>query len=108
MRSVSRKRQRERPQREAAIAAVIERDGEGCFAFRQIMAFPMSKIPPGTPITCAGPLDAHEVIQRSVYPGGHLDPANIRMVCRRHHSWLDTDASFAHELGLFRFSWERA
>lgn len=56
---------------------------------------------------CAGPLDVHELIQRSLWPKGYLDPDNCLLVCRAHHDWIDAHVAEAHELGLLRHSWER-
>src|SRR5215207_8948721 len=101
MRRISRERLREGPARRRALAVVKMRDGEGCFALARLYEVPISRLREAhAPVTCSGHLDGHEMIQRSVYPGGHLDPANIRMVCRRHHEWLERDTELAHQLGL--------
>lgn len=108
MRRQSRKRVREAPSRRRALEVVRLRDGDGCYAFKLLCDVPLDRIRnEGAPLTCWGDLDGHEVIQRSVRPGGHLEPDNIRLVCRRHHEWLERDAMLAHELGLLKFSWER-
>jgi len=59
------------------------------------------------PITCAGPLDVHEIIPRSAWAQGYLDPTNCVALCRRHHAWVTDNPSAAHELGLHGYSWER-
>lgn len=107
MRRQSRKRVREAPTRRRTLAVVRQRDGDGCYALRMLSEVSLDRIRrEGVPLTCWGDLDGHEVIQRSVRPGGHLEPDNIRLVCRRHHEWLERDAGLAHELGLLKWSWE--
>lgn len=57
---------------------------------------------------CSGPLDVHEIIPRSVYPGAELDVDNCVLLCRRHHEFVGDHPDIAHILGLHGFSWERA
>jgi 5-methylcytosine-specific restriction endonuclease McrA len=57
-------------------------------------------------VRCAGPLDVDEVIPRSAYPGGHLDPANCQLLCRAHHDWKHAHPADAAALGLRRWSWD--
>jgi hypothetical protein len=57
-------------------------------------------------VACAGPLDCHEVIPRSVWPKGYLDPANVRLVCRVHHDLIGDQPKRAAAAGLHGFSWE--
>jgi hypothetical protein len=95
LRQVSRKRQAERPERDAVLAAVMARDGRQC---RAEAVWPE--------LECHGGLDGHELAPRSVYPGGHLDAANIVLVCRRHHDAIGDNVELAHERGLHRWSWE--
>lgn len=59
------------------------------------------------PVRCGGPLDAHEIIPRSVWPDGELVASNIIVVCRIHHAWIGDHPKWAHELGLHGFSYER-
>lgn len=56
---------------------------------------------------CAGPLDVHEIIPRSAWRDGDLDPDNCVLVCRRHHDWIGNHPLQAAELGLHGFSWQR-
>lgn len=56
---------------------------------------------------CAGRLDVHEVIPRSAWPDGYLEPDNCVLVCRAHHSWIDRHPTEAHGFGLHGYSWER-
>lgn len=111
LRQVSSKRRAEKAAREAVIAGVIFRDGPGCYAFVQINARRQAAIEHGWPLECWHPnrerLDAHEIIPRSAWPGGHLVLSNVRMVCRRHHEWIDHHLITAATLGLHGYSWER-
>lgn len=91
----STKRQGERAARGDVIEAVLLRDGRGCSA-RLVL-----------PHECAGPLDAHEVIPRSAWPGGHLVASNVRLLCRKAHDWVGDHPDAAHKLGLHGYSWER-
>ena len=97
LRWVSDKRLGERDQRRWAIEEVRYRDGDRCAA-----------IDAGLIHVCSpGPFDAHEVIPRSVWPGGHLVPSNIRLVCRRAHSWIGDHPREAWGLGLHGYAHER-
>lgn len=58
-------------------------------------------------VLCGGPMDVDEIIPRSAYPGGHLDPENCQVLCRRHHDWKHAHPTEAHARGLRRWSWER-
>jgi len=58
-------------------------------------------------ITCAGPLDVHEVIPRSAWPAGELEVDNCILVCRRHHAWIDANPAAAASIGLHAYSWDR-
>lgn len=58
-------------------------------------------------VSCAGPLDVHEVIPRSAWRAGYLEPTNCVAICRAHHAWVDTHPDEAHGVGLHGFSWER-
>lgn len=112
LRQVSLKRIGERPQRQAVIREVMFRDGPGCYASKVILARMEAALEHGWPTTCWHPpgetlLDAHEVIQRSVRPGGHLEADNVRMVCRRHHEWIDAHQVTAATLGLHGYSYDR-
>ena len=86
---VSARRKAEKPQRDATVAAVKERDG-GCQA-----AFLFDT-------DCAGPFDTHEVIRRSAWSGGHLVEANCLLLCRLHHEAVTTNPLVAEGLGLSR------
>lgn len=54
-----------------------------------------------------GPLDVHELIARSQWAAGFLEPANCILLCRKHHDFVTTHAYSAHALGLRLWSWER-
>lgn len=95
LRQVSTKVRDERSQREQVRAEVIARD-RVCTAALLV-----------PDVTCWGPLDVHEMIQRSLWRKGYLDQDNCRAVCRAHHDWIDDNSAVAHELGLLRHSWDR-
>lgn len=106
LRRVSQKRLDEHAQRLAVIEEVRERDGNRCYAEKVISRYPAVAADRDWPRFCGGRLDAHEIIQRSVRPGGHLEPANVRLVCRIHHEWIDRFQITAKTLGLSANSWE--
>lgn len=57
-------------------------------------------------IPCRAPLDCHEIIPRSVWKLGYLDPTNVRLVCRNHHDWIDGHPIAAELVGLHGRSWD--
>jgi len=91
----SAKRKAERARRLEVVDEVRRRDGDRCYAAAALPA-----------LTCRGPLDPHEVIPRSTRPGGHLDPGNVRLVCRGHHEWITDNPAAAASVGLHGWSWE--
>lgn len=95
LRQVSTKRRDEQQQRRQVVAEVIARD-RVCTAATLV-----------PDVHCYGPLDVHEMIQRSLWRAGYLDPSNCRAVCRAHHEWIDDHITEAHELGLLKHSWDR-
>lgn len=105
MRVQSPKRRAEAKQRRAVLDAVRERDGDHCYAAEVIAKHYRDGC--GWPLTCVDPIDGHELIPRSRWPGGHLVATNIRLVCRRHHDWLHAHPVTATTLGLLAPSWER-
>lgn len=92
LRRQSAKRAGERDERRAVIEQVIARDGPHCKALRLV---------PGH--VCWGPLDADEYDQRGVRPGGHLDPANVQLLCRSFHDWCTEHQVEAARLGFKPF-----
>ncbi len=96
MRSQSATRRAERKQRDNVRKIAMWRAGGVCEARLRVPEVP-----------CGGPLDADEIILRSGYPGGHLDPENVQILCRSHHDWKHDNPEAAHERGLRRWSWER-
>lgn len=93
---VSCRRRAERAVRQAVVDEVMWRDGGRCRGIDLIGGH-----------VCSGRLDAHEVIPRSAWPGGHLVTLNVVMVCRTLHDWIGDHPDLAHDLGLHGFSWER-
>lgn len=96
--AVSDKRLAERPTRQAVVAAVHARD-------RTCQGVHM--IPGHEKWDCAGPLDVHEVIPRSAWAKGYLEPANCVLLCRKAHDWVGDNPEAAHAVGLHGYSWER-
>lgn len=90
------KRLAETEDRAALRMRVLRRDGFQCQA--------RLKLPR---IRCGGPLDVHEVIPRSVWPGAHLVDSDCLTICRAHHSFVTDNPSEAAAVGLHGFSWER-
>lgn len=95
MRQVSPRRQSEATARRRVVAEVTARDVR-CRAERLV-----------PDVRCAGTMDVHETIQRSLWAAGHLEPSNCILLCRAHHVWIDSHIELAHRLGLLRRSWER-
>jgi hypothetical protein len=94
VRVYSAKRRAEIPERRLVVACVFARDLQICQA----------KHAPGD---CAGVLDPHELIPRSVWRRGYLVVENVISVCRRHHDWIDDHPDDAELLGLHARSWQR-
>jgi hypothetical protein len=88
----SAKRIAEAPARRAVVEAVVERDGHWCQAATLV---PEVKCWP-SPFA----VDADEYALRSARPGGHLDPANVQMLCRAHHDWKHLHPIEAARVGL--------
>lgn len=68
------------------------------------------RIVPEVRCWASGPLHVHEVVDRSVRPGVHLDADFGVALCQAHHDWIHEDPSRAREVGLTFFShdWEPA
>lgn len=58
------------------------------------------------PGVCWGGTEIHEVIDRSVRPGVHLDPAFGVSICHAHHMVISDDATLARSVGLSFYSYE--
>lgn len=54
----------------------------------------------------AGYLEVHELVDRAVRPGVHLDSSFGVSLCGAHHDWVSSDASRAREVALSFYSWE--
>ncbi len=108
LRSRSPKRLAEAELRAQVLQDVAWRDGPYCYAERLV---------PQVPCRVYGgrkPLEGHEVIARSQWPGGHLVADNVRLLCPAHHDWATRNAvtpehpeGEAHAVGLHGRSWER-
>lgn len=55
---------------------------------------------------CWGGIEVHEVIDRSVRPGVHLDASLAVSVCHGHHVAVTANPILARMVGLTFFSWE--
>lgn len=58
-------------------------------------------------VRCVRKLDVHEIIPRSIWRLGFLEPTNCILVCRAHHEWIDDNPSEAARAGLHGYSWQR-
>ena len=58
-------------------------------------------------VPCEGPLDCHEIIARSAWSAGYLEPSNCVLLCRASHMHVTTHPHFGHAIGLVKWSWER-
>ncbi len=87
LRPQSKKRRREASARARIRVEALERDG-GC----------VLRAHPGH--VCRGPLDAHEVVPRSRWVGGHLVLSNVQTLCRQAHTWVHDHPNEARALGL--------
>lgn len=56
---------------------------------------------------CGGPLDCHEVIPRSAWAKGYLEPDNVILVCRRAHEIIDREPDLARSVGLYGLASDR-
>lgn len=95
LKRISKRRQAEVPVRQAVRAEVLARDVT-CRAFAA-----------GAPGLCwhpvGEPLDVHEIVRRSRWAAGYLEPSNCLAVCRGHHDWIglnDGPNGEARRLGL--------
>lgn len=87
LRAVSKKRRREAITRKRVCLEVLERDG-GC-VLRGVADH-----------VCAGPLDVHEIVPRSRWAAGWLEPTNCVTACRSLHDWVHAHPNEARSLGL--------
>lgn len=97
LRRESYKRNKERPTREALIAAVHERD-------RTCQAFAAHDL---VGVKCGGRLEVHEIIPRSQWAAGYLVIENTVLLCHNFHAWVTDHPQGAHALGFRRWSYER-
>lgn len=88
LRQRSTKRVAEDRQRSIVMRIVRERDRD-CRA--------AARVPD---VRCAGPRDGHEIIPRSRWRAGFLEPSNVLLVCRAHHDWIHDNPIAARDLGL--------
>lgn len=96
MRAISKKRRAQLVDRIRVRLDVVDRADGRCEARELIPS-----------VDCGGPMDVHEVIPRSAWPDGWLIAANCKLVCRRHHHFIDDNPDTARTLGLHGSSWDR-
>lgn len=109
LKAMSDKRRRDLVLRKQVVREVHDRD-RTCqfFHFLHDAMFQSAGTVDGYPTECAGPLDVHEIIPRSAWPGGWLVPSNCVLLCRHgHHRWVTDNPSAAHAIALHGFSYER-
>lgn len=94
LRQIGRRARAQADEREAMRQTVLAETGGVCC---------VAKFVPGQ---CAGFVEVHEVIDRSVRPGVHLDSSLGISVCHFHHVWISADATRARDVGLSFFSYE--
>jgi hypothetical protein len=106
---MSRKRRNLLEQRRAVVRLVHERDTDCVFMATAWGLRGHTELLDGDltlfPAHCAGPLDVHEIVQRSVRPSAWLEPDLCVLLCRTHHSALDDHPAAAIRLGLLANSW---
>jgi hypothetical protein len=57
-------------------------------------------------VRCWGPLEVHELCDRSVRPGVHLDADFGVALCHAHNQAVNDDATWGREVGLTFYSWD--
>lgn len=92
----SARRKASKPLRAIVRERVAERDGHRCRAAALVPS-----------VRCGGPLDVHEVVPRSAWPGAELDERDCVLVCRCHHEWVGAHEIEAAALALHGYSWQR-
>lgn len=100
------RKRNEQLERSHVIRTVHARDVRCQFLFWALQAKMDDKIGKlEDPIPCWNPEgsggDVHEIIARSVWPKGYLDPDNCVLLCRAHHEWLDAHRAQAEAIGLY-------
>jgi hypothetical protein len=104
VRVYSRKRAAERPERGKVVAEVLERDGHRCQFWKH---HTNARAGFAAPLGCSVMLDVHEIIPRSVWKVGYLEPSNCVTLCRVHHGFVGDNPNKAHTIGLHGYSWQR-
>lgn len=96
LKQVGRKTAREQAEREEMRRIVIGECGGRCVG--------RSAMPQ---IECWGRyLEVHELVDRAVRPGVHLDADYGVSLCHPHHEYVTLDATRAREIGMSFFSWD--
>ncbi len=90
LRRVSRRRAEEEiPADREWAAAVFARHGGRCFLR-------------GSGVGCGGPIDAHHIAPKGMWPELRHDLTNGLALCRSHHSWAHDNPREARALGHLR------
>ena len=58
-------------------------------------------------VQCGGPLDCDEIIARSQWAAGYLEPKNTQLLCRMHHDWKHAHPEQARKLGMTKQAHQR-
>ena len=107
---MSKKRRRDLDTRRQVIRVVHERDTDCVFMATAWGLRGITELHDGDlqlfPAQCGGPLDVHEIVQRSVRPSAWLEPDLAVLLCRVHHASLDEHPAAAMRLGLLANSWD--
>jgi 5-methylcytosine-specific restriction endonuclease McrA len=92
IRRQSAKRRREQAERRRVLAGLLEERGPGCEA--------------GLHNVCTGQaVDGHEVLPRSA-GGSIVDPANLKLLCRRCHEVITVNPEWSRAAGWTRSRYE--
>ena len=107
---MSPKRRSEMAERKRVREEVLDRDGHTCQFWSRAWDLDTWMIGDlaGVPTKCVGALEVHEIIPRSAWRLGYLEPTNCVTLCSGvHHPWVTDHPAEAHRLGLHGFSYER-
>ncbi len=100
LRPVSKRREREIAERRVMLEENFgPRDTWQCWvSHRPAMALIMGG--------CYGAVNGHEIVKRSQWRDGILEPKNILMLCNLHNEFVEREPDIAHKFGLMKHRWE--
>ena len=87
---ISKKRRSQLAERKQVREFVLARDN-GCVGAQLV-----------TWVSCAGPIDVHEVVRRSQDSTAWLNPDLCVSICRSHHDYCHANPGVAYQIGLLR------